>query len=104
MDELYQLNPSSGISEEVKSCLEAGLARDINMMRVLIQLQLNDLSNAYTNIGALISVISPEKSEEFNTSTMFALQEVAHIINVTLGDEKEVSFDPKEANIDHQQM
>lgn len=104
MDELYQLNPSSGISEEVKSCLEAGLARDINMMRVLIQLQLNDLSNAYTNIGALISVISPEKQEEFNTSTMFALQEVAHIINTTLGDEREVSLDPKEKDIDHQQM
>lgn len=92
------------MTEEVKSCLEAGLARDINTLRALIQLQLNDLSNAYTNIGVIIGMVSPEKSEEFNTSTMFALQEVAHIINTTLGDEKEVSFDPKEKDIDHQQM
>lgn len=104
MEELYRLNPSSDMTEEVKSCLEAGLARDINTMRVLIQLQLNDLSNAYTNISAILGVVSPEKSEEFNTSTMFALQEVAHIINTALGDEREVSLDPKEKDIDHQQM
>lgn len=96
MDELYQSNPSSDMSEEVKACLDAGLSRDINVLRALIQLQLNNLGNTYTNIGVLIGIVSPDKQEEFNTSTMFALQEVAHIVNITLGDEREVTLDPEE--------
>lgn len=80
--------------------MSAGLARDTNILRALIQIQLNNLGNVYTNVGLLIGIISPEKQEEFNTNTMFALQEVAHLVNTTLGDEKEVSFDPEVKDYD----
>lgn len=96
MEELYQSNPSSDMSEEIRSCLDAGLHRDINTLCALIQIQLNDLGNAYTNIGCLISMVDPSKVDEFNTASMFSLQEVAHIINSLLGDEREVSLDPEE--------
>ena len=97
MDELFQSNPSSDMTnEEIKSYLESGLQRDINILRAMIQIQLNDLSNAYNNLGMLIGVIDPEKQEEFNTNTLFSLQEVAHVVNTALGDEREVSLDPPE--------
>lgn len=96
MDESYQSNPSSDMSEEIRSCLDAGLARDINTLNALIQIQLNNLGNAYTNIGVLIGMVDPGKVDEFNTASMFSLQEVAHLVNITLGHEREVSLDPEE--------
>lgn len=97
MDELFQSNPSSAMTrKEIKAYLESGLQRDIGILRAMVQIQLNDLSNAYTNLGMLIGVIDPKKQEEFNANTMFSLQEVAHVVNTALGDEREVSLDPPE--------
>lgn len=95
MEELYQSNLSCDMTrKEVEDIMSAGMSRDMNMLRALIQVQLNNLSNSYSNVGVLIGILSPEKREEFDTNTLFALQEVAHIVNTVLGDEKEVSFDP----------
>lgn len=95
MEESYQSNPSSAMTkEEIEECFAAGLSRDTNVLRAFIQVQMNDLANAYNNVGVLIGVISSERQEEFNTNTLFALQEVAHLVNTILGDEREVSLDP----------
>lgn len=95
MEELSPSSPSSVMTrKEIEDLMSAGMARDVNVLRAFIQVQLNDLSNAYNNVGTLIGVISPEKQEEFNTNTLFALQEVAHLVNTVLGDEREITLDP----------
>lgn len=84
MDKSFQLDPSS----DSYDALEAGLIRDINVLRALAVVQLNVLSTAYANMGIIIGVISPADQQELKSASIFSLNEAEHIINVAFGDEK----------------
>lgn len=93
MEELSQLSHLLDTIEDINAALKAGMTRDVNVLHAMISVQINNLSNVYTNIGTLIGVLSPDKQEEFESSALFAMNEVVHIINVIFGNEEEEKHD-----------
>ena len=98
MEELSQSSPSSDMSEgDIKAALDAGVARDVNTLRALAVIQINNLNNAFANVSTILGVLSPEKQAECNTNATFAMTEVIHLVDAAFGNEREYpSTQPKE--------
>lgn len=79
------------MNEDIDSALKAAAARDINTIRAITQIQLNDMSNSFANLAVIISTLNPELLSEYNGAVTFAIQDVTHVINKLFGDETEVT-------------
>ena len=83
------------MDEEVKTALNAANARDINTIRAVTQIQLNNMSNSFANLAVIISTLNPDLLPEYNGAITFAMQDVTHVIHKLFGDETEVSVEPE---------
>jgi hypothetical protein len=106
MEESYQSKASlPTMSEgEIVSALQAGLSRDRNTLRALAAIQVNNLSNAYSNIRVILGAIDPKVLLEYDSIVTFASSDVVHLVDSTFGNERDISLDPVEEDLDNKQV
>lgn len=64
--------------ELIKNC-------DENVIRALALIQLNKIACCHANLDVIIRTVKPELVDSFKAESLFAMQEISHIVGEALG-------------------